>query len=102
MSLTLVLLSGILVSYLLPAIFSPTSALIRVGCSSSTAYIFFCAGKLMSFPPLCLLLSLCIKLQILLALGDDSSISVGWQRKDEKSTATAEVKVNLKANSKRL
>jgi len=42
------------------------------------------------------LLSLFIKLQIQLILGDDSSISVGWQKKDEKSTATGEIKVNLK------
>ncbi|XP_066324535.1 chaperone protein dnaJ 13-like [Miscanthus floridulus] len=30
--------------------------------------------------------------QIQLVLGDESSISVGWQKKDEKSTATGEVK----------
>jgi len=29
---------------------------------------------------------------IQLVLGDDSSISVGWQKKDEKSTATGEIK----------
>jgi hypothetical protein len=53
----------------------------------------------MSFPPLCLLLSFFIKLQIQLVLGDESSISVGWQKKDEKRTATGEIKVNFNDNS---
>jgi hypothetical protein len=39
------------------------------------------------------LFSLFTNFQIQLVLGDESSISVGWQKKDEKSTATGEVKV---------
>jgi hypothetical protein len=45
------------------------------------------------------LLSFFIKLQIQLVLGDESSISVGWQKKDEKRTATGEIKVNFNDNS---
>jgi hypothetical protein len=51
---------------------------------------FFEQVKLMF---LCLLFSLFTNFQIQLVLGDESSISVGWQKKDEKSTATGEVKV---------
>ena len=54
---------------------------------------FFCAGKADVLYHLCLLFSLFTNFQIQLVLGDESSISVGWQKKDEKSTATGEVKV---------
>jgi hypothetical protein len=59
---------------------------------NSTTYIFFCAGKADFLSHLCLF-SLFTNFQIQLVLGDESSISVGWQKKDEKRTATGEVKV---------